>query len=172
MRGSYGVALCAALAAVAQPASAGVFSDVPTDHWAYSPVEALARAGILTGRPDGLLHGEELATRYEAAAVLAALYGALAQASAQPRPLDYDPARVLTLAIEKLGWESPQPIPAPGPKGPPGRQGAAGPTGPRGLAGEVGPVGPAPPPFDGFDPRRLDRYLLPLPAPEPGEGDR
>ena len=49
------------------------FADVPEKHWAYDAIGLLASKGIVsaTSSPDGLWHGERLATRYEIAAIVA-----------------------------------------------------------------------------------------------------
>lgn len=51
-------------------ADAQVFNDVPPNHWAHQAVEKAARAGLITGFPDGGFHGNELLTRYQAAMIL------------------------------------------------------------------------------------------------------
>jgi hypothetical protein len=59
--------------AFAQSKAAGPFADVPTDHWAYSSVEALRNAGIVIGYPDGTYGGAKKLTRYEFATAVARL---------------------------------------------------------------------------------------------------
>jgi hypothetical protein len=49
----------------------GLFTDVPSDHWAYSDLEYLANRGIITGLPGGRFDGDEAADRYWVAAVIA-----------------------------------------------------------------------------------------------------
>jgi len=73
------------------------FSDVPTNHWAYNAVNALAEQGLLEGYPDGTFQGKQSLTRYEFAQAIA-------------RMMD---------RMEQMGG-------VPGPPGPPGPPGAAG----------------------------------------------
>jgi len=49
----------------------GIFTDVPTDHWAYDDLEYLASRGIITGLPGGQFDGDAAADRYWVAAVIA-----------------------------------------------------------------------------------------------------
>jgi len=49
----------------------GMFTDVPTDHWAYDDLEYLANRGIITGLPGGEFDGDSAADRYWVAAVIA-----------------------------------------------------------------------------------------------------
>ncbi len=80
--------LCIASAAVlltALPAfvnSAPLSGVAPTD-WAAHSVASLASRGIIRGYPDGLFHGDRLATRNEMAAVVSRV---LAQAEAEAAP--------------------------------------------------------------------------------------
>src|SRR6056297_1295515 len=48
-----------------------MFSDVPSDHWAYPDIQYLAQRGIITGLPSGKYEGEEDITRYQVAALVA-----------------------------------------------------------------------------------------------------
>ncbi len=48
----------------------GLFTDVPTDHWAYEDLAYLADRGIITGLPGGVFDGESALTRYDAAAMI------------------------------------------------------------------------------------------------------
>ena len=67
-------ALAALTLAAAIPAMAqGPFSDVPTDHWAYSAVDKLKNAGIVEGYPDKTYGGPRPMTRYEFAVAIARL---------------------------------------------------------------------------------------------------
>ncbi|MCK4257789.1 MAG: S-layer homology domain-containing protein [Halanaerobiales bacterium] len=66
------VALAIVLA-LAVPAFAGPFSDVPATHWAYEAVNKLAGTGLITGYPDGNFSGKNAMTRYEIATVVARL---------------------------------------------------------------------------------------------------
>ena len=60
--------------ALAIPAFAGPFSDVPTDHWAWRAVKHLQEEGMVIGFPDGTFKGDNLFTRYEMAMVIARMY--------------------------------------------------------------------------------------------------
>jgi len=59
------------VAALAVPAAAGPFSDVPENHWAYEAVKQLAAYGLVIGFPDGEYKGNEPMTRYQLAMVVA-----------------------------------------------------------------------------------------------------
>ncbi len=58
-------------------ALAEMFPDVPKDHWAYVYVKNLYEKGIVIGYPDATFKGEQYATRYELAAVIARMYDAI-----------------------------------------------------------------------------------------------
>jgi hypothetical protein len=78
----FAAALLAGL--LAAPASAGPFSDVPTDHWAYDAIDMLQSEGIVEGYPDGTFKGNRSFTRYEMAMVVARLYTRLNQPEMAP----------------------------------------------------------------------------------------
>ncbi len=66
------VAIATALTvAVAAPAFANPFSDVPAKHWAYDAVNKLAQAGVVDGYGDGTFRGDKTITRYEMAQIVA-----------------------------------------------------------------------------------------------------
>ncbi len=71
--------------ALAIPALANPFVDVPLTHWAYDAVQVLAAKGVIIGYPDGTYGGQRTLTRYEFAEAVARLlayveqYGALAE---------------------------------------------------------------------------------------------
>ena len=48
-----------------------MFSDVPTDHWAYQDIQYLANRGIITGLPGGTYKGDQAITRYQVATLVA-----------------------------------------------------------------------------------------------------
>jgi len=48
-----------------------MFSDVPTDHWAYQDIQYLAERGIVTGLPGGTYKGDQAITRYQVATLVA-----------------------------------------------------------------------------------------------------
>jgi hypothetical protein len=58
---------------VAHAQASGPFADVPTDHWAYTAVDTLQKAGIVIGYPDGTYGGKRAMTRYEFATAIARL---------------------------------------------------------------------------------------------------
>lgn len=51
--------------ALAIPALANPFVDVPLNHWAYDAVQTLAAKGVVIGYPDGTFGGNRTLTRYE-----------------------------------------------------------------------------------------------------------
>ena len=55
-------------------AAANPFSDVPAGHWAYEDVMNLAADYIIEGEGDGTFLGNKIATRYDAAMMIANLY--------------------------------------------------------------------------------------------------
>ncbi len=57
--------------ALAIPALANPFVDVPLNHWAYDAVQSLAAKGVIVGYPDGTFGGQRTLTRYELAEALA-----------------------------------------------------------------------------------------------------
>ncbi|HHY98820.1 MAG TPA: hypothetical protein GX509_08785, partial [Firmicutes bacterium] len=59
--------------ALAIPAMASPFADVPANHWAYNAVSQLAAYGLVEGFPDGSFKGNEPMTRYQMAMVVARL---------------------------------------------------------------------------------------------------
>lgn len=63
--------------AVAAPVSAGPFTDVPTDHWAYEAIDKLQSEGFVEGYPDGTFRGNRSFTRYEMAMVVARIWDRL-----------------------------------------------------------------------------------------------
>ena len=71
--------------ALAIPALANPFVDVPLTHWAYDAVQVLEAKGVIIGYPDGTFGGQRTLTRYEFAEAVARLlayveqYGALAE---------------------------------------------------------------------------------------------
>lgn len=59
--------------ALAVPASAASFADVPANHWAYDAINKLVAEGVVEGYPDGDYKGDRTITRYEAAEMMAGL---------------------------------------------------------------------------------------------------
>ncbi|HHV62493.1 MAG TPA: hypothetical protein GXX51_07650 [Firmicutes bacterium] len=59
--------------ALAAPAMASPFADVPAYHWAYDAVNQLAAYGLIQGFPDGTFKGDQPMTRYQMAMVVARL---------------------------------------------------------------------------------------------------
>ena len=66
-----------ALLALALPVTAGPFTDVPTDHWAYDAIDKLQSEGFVEGYPDGTFRGNRSFTRYEMAMVVARIWDRL-----------------------------------------------------------------------------------------------
>jgi S-layer homology domain len=60
-----------ALTFVPAPLSATPLADVPSSHWAYAAIAALAADGLIDGYPDGSFNGDRPLTRYEMAAIVA-----------------------------------------------------------------------------------------------------
>lgn len=83
-------AAVAALALGAVPVyaqnAAGPFADVPTDHWAYSAVDRLQKAGIVIGYPDMTYGGKRAMTRYEFAVAIARLLDKIPPPPPPPGP--------------------------------------------------------------------------------------
>ena len=71
------LACTAAMLAIALPATAGPFTDVPTDHWAYDAIDKLQAEGFVEGYPDGTFRGNRSFTRYEMAMVVARIWDRL-----------------------------------------------------------------------------------------------
>jgi hypothetical protein len=71
------LAVACAMLAIALPAWAGPFTDVPTDHWAYDAIDKLQAEGFVEGYPDGTFRGNRSFTRYEMAMVVARIWDRL-----------------------------------------------------------------------------------------------
>ena len=65
--------------ALAAPALAGPFTDVPESHWAYDALKKVSSAGIITGYPDGTFKGQKTLTRYEIAVVVSRVLDQVAE---------------------------------------------------------------------------------------------
>ena len=65
--------------ALAIPALANPFVDVPLNHWAYDAVQSLAAKGVVIGYPDGTFGGNRALTRYEFAQAIARALGYMEQ---------------------------------------------------------------------------------------------
>ena len=65
--------------ALAIPALANPFVDVPLNHWAYDAVQSLAAKGVVIGYPDGTFGGNRALTRYEFAQAIARAIGYMEQ---------------------------------------------------------------------------------------------
>jgi hypothetical protein len=65
--------LASALAAPAFAQSTN-FPDAPENHWAYEALGRMKQEGLLVGYPDGLFRGSRLATRYELAVAMDAVW--------------------------------------------------------------------------------------------------
>ncbi|MDD2715570.1 MAG: S-layer homology domain-containing protein [Candidatus Wallbacteria bacterium] len=55
---------------LALPLCAGLFEDVPQNHWAYEAIDNLAKKGYVDGFPDGKFQGTTPITRYEMAVMV------------------------------------------------------------------------------------------------------
>ncbi len=80
---------------------AGTFSDVPSNHWAYSAIEKVSAAGIIKGYHEKF-KGKEKASRYEMAVIVARLLDAMSKGGAS---LDNDTAHSLTRLVEEFSNE-------------------------------------------------------------------
>lgn len=90
--------------ALAVPAAAGPFTDVPENHWAYEAVKQLAAYGLVIGFPDGEYKGNEPMTRYQLAMVVARLLVSLdAQIKAEVEAAK-------TVIPAEVPAEAPQPV--------------------------------------------------------------
>jgi len=58
-------------AAFSAASDANPFMDVPMNHWSYDAINQLSASGIVIGYPDTLFRGNQPATRYEIAIVVA-----------------------------------------------------------------------------------------------------
>jgi hypothetical protein len=83
------------LVAVASPAFAQPFADVPTDHWAFDAIAELAAKGIIEGFPDGTFKGDRGVSRYEVAIIVARILARI-EAIKIPAPAAPAPAPQVT----------------------------------------------------------------------------
>ncbi len=82
--------------ALAVPAFADSFADVPANHWAYEAVNELYAAGIVEGYPDGEYKGQRNLTRYEIAMIISRVLANIEEESAAMK------ADIETLKIEDM----------------------------------------------------------------------
>lgn len=69
------------LFAFCAPLFAQSFSDVPTDHWAYSAIQELSNKGFVVGYPDGTFGGKRAISRYEFAMAISRVVAQLQPAA-------------------------------------------------------------------------------------------
>jgi hypothetical protein len=81
--------------AIASPAFAQPFADVPTDHWAFDAIAELAANGIIEGFPDGTFKGDRGVSRYEVAIIVARILARI-EAIKIPAPAAPAPAPQVT----------------------------------------------------------------------------
>jgi hypothetical protein len=81
--------------AIASPAFAQPFADVPTDHWAFDAIAELAAKGIIEGFPDGTFKGDRGVSRYEVAIIVARILARI-EAIKIPAPAAPAPAPQVT----------------------------------------------------------------------------
>lgn len=98
------LACVVALLALALPAFAGPFTDVPTDHWAYDAIDKLQAEGFVEGYPDGTFRGNRSFTRYEMAMVVARIWDRLVSELAMIQPQPYDDSELIMM-IDDLRME-------------------------------------------------------------------
>jgi len=84
---------------VQPPATGGLFTDVPKDHWAYADLEYLAERGIITGLPGGKYEGSEPLDRYSAAALIARAIKYLQNNPESVTPQDLDVLKDLIFKV-------------------------------------------------------------------------
>jgi hypothetical protein len=116
---------------------AGVFADVPFDHWAYSAVEQLAQVGVLEGYPDGTFKGPQPLTRYEFAVAIARAYDWIRKGISAPGAGTDELVQKL---FDRIAAD-PRFKPGVGKDGQNGRDGAAGKDGKDGKDGIPGVAG-------------------------------
>lgn len=80
-----------------------LFSDVPTDHWAYDAVNQLAKDGIITGYEDGTFKGDLIVTRYEMAQIVANARTHMPQANSNDQELINQLSDEFKEDLESLG---------------------------------------------------------------------
>ena len=73
------IASSAMIIAGAAIASADMFTDVPSTHWAYQAVSSLSEQGIIDGFPDNTFKGNQNVTRYQLALITAKLLAKVEQ---------------------------------------------------------------------------------------------
>ena len=88
---------------IASTALAGPFADVPLNHWAYSAVNSLAKAGIVEGYGDGTFRGDKAISRYEMAIVVGKAMERSANASAENKALIDKLANEFAQELNNLG---------------------------------------------------------------------
>ncbi|WP_261663762.1 outer membrane protein [Deinococcus sp. Marseille-Q6407] len=79
-----------------------VLTDVPAGHWARDAVEAIVKAGLIQGFPDGTFRGNENLTRYQAAMIFHRLLqsGALSNSNVSDQDL-----LVITRGMQEVSTE-------------------------------------------------------------------
>lgn len=81
------------------PATGGLFTDVPKDHWAYADLKYLSDRGIITGLPGGKYNGDDPLTRYSAAALIARAIQYLQNNPESVTPQDLDVLKDLIFKV-------------------------------------------------------------------------
>jgi hypothetical protein len=89
---------CTAFAA----APTNPFDDVPSNHWAYSAVSQLAKAGLIDGYGDKSFRGDQSITRYEMAVIVAK---AMSKSSKSPVPLSPETKAALNKLEDEFSSE-------------------------------------------------------------------
>ena len=83
--------------------AANPFSDVRSDHWAYTSVAKLAQAGIIEGYGDDTFRGGRNITRYEMAQMVAKAMAKVDQADANQKAMIEKLAAEFSDELENLG---------------------------------------------------------------------
>lgn len=96
------VLACILTFAVAAPsfATPAPFADVPMNHWSYDAIRFLAANGIVSGYEDAYFHGDEPATRYEMASIVAKSLEAVDKVKASERDM-----RMIRALVVEFGDE-------------------------------------------------------------------
>lgn len=83
-------------------ASAPLFPDLSTDHWAQDAVASLAARGLVEGYPDGTFKGDRSASRWETALLVARLLAKMETAHATfGSKAEFDKVRSLAVALRE-----------------------------------------------------------------------
>jgi hypothetical protein len=97
------VVLILSFAGVAFAAENNPFATVPANHWAYSAISQLVKAGLIDGYSDGDFKGDRPVTRYEMAALTAKALTNQKKANSENEELIKKLTQEFSNELEKLG---------------------------------------------------------------------